>query len=101
MWAVVDNRRIMYLFKIPLILRHFLFWRRRAILKINKFPEILPSCAALAERWTTTDVEQTCNPRRTGSCPGSERDSRTAGNLPQKHSPAGQSGTAVNLLENR
>ena len=53
------------------------------MLKINKFSEILSSCAALAERWTTTDGEQTCNPRRTGSCPGSERDSRTAGNLPQ------------------
>lgn len=26
---------------------------------------------------------------------------RTAGNLTQKYSPAGQSGTAVNLLENR
>ena len=91
----------MYLFKVHLILRYFLFWRQRAILKINEFPKILSSCAALAERWTTTDGEQTCNPRRTGSCPGSERDSRTAGNLPQKHSPAGQSGTAVNLLENR
>ena len=49
-WVIADNRRIMYLFKIPLILRHFLFWRRRAILKINKFPEILSSCAALGRK---------------------------------------------------
>ena len=68
-------------------------------LKSINFLRFCPHAQLLAERWTTTDGEQTCNPRRTGSCPGSERDSRTAENLPQKHSPAGQSGTAVNLLE--
>lgn len=100
-WVIADNCRTMYLFKIPLILRHFPFGGGMLYLKSINFLKFCPHVQCLAERWTTTDGEQTCNPRRTGSCPGSERDSHIARDIPQKCSSVGQSGTAVNLLENR
>ncbi len=84
-----------------LILPHFPFGGGMLYLKSINFLRFSPHALRSVERWTTTDGEQTCNPRRTGPCPGSKRDSHIAGDIPQKCSSVGQSGTAVNLLENR
>ena len=52
-------------------------------LKLINFLRFHPRAQCLAERRTTTDGEQTCNFLRTGSCPGCERDSLFARNIPQ------------------
>ena len=49
-WVIADNFRTMYLFKISLILRHFLFGGGVLYLKSINFLRFYPHALRLAER---------------------------------------------------